>query len=262
MNKTGLVTGAASGLGYEFSKLLAKDSYDLILIDIDEFKLNDSRQKIEEHHSVKVNTITCDLRTHDIAASIYEKVKNENIDVLINNAGIGLFGFFSETDWEIEESMIQMHVFTMTHLTKLILKEMIGRGRGKILNVSSLAAIQPGGPLMAVYFATKAYILSFSEALANEVKGTGVTVTVLCPGQTKTNFENTAAINSHTKVSKIKAFTADPVKVALYGYNAMKAGKTTAIPGIVNKLIVLLLWILPRRITVHLIRKIQIRIRR
>lgn len=261
MNKIGLVTGAASGLGYEFSNLLANDSYDLILIDINEFKLNDSKQKLEEHHNVKVNTIICDLRTPKIAESVYEEVKNKNIDVLINNAGFGLFGFFSETDWEIEESMIFVHVLTMTHLTKLILKDMIFRGSGKILNVSSLAAIQPGGPLMAVYFATKAYILSFSEALANEVKGTGVTVTVLCPGQTKTNFENAAASNSNTKVSKIKPFTADPVKVAVYGYNAMKAGKSNAIPGIMNKLIVLLLRLLPRRFTVQLIRKIQIRIR-
>ena len=138
---------------------------------------------------------------------------------------------------------------------------MVRKGSGKILNVSSLAAYQPG-PLMSVYFATKAYILSFSEALANEVKGTGVTVTVLCPGQTKTNFEIAAALNSNTKVSKIKSFTAEPSMVTQYGYRAMKEGRSIAVPGTVNKFIMLLMRILPRRITIHLIRKIQTKIRR
>ena len=261
MNKTGLVTGAASGLGFEFSNLLAKDSYDLILIDINENELIKVKQKIEEIHHVRVSILICDLCKPKIAEYVYEQFKDREIDVLINNAGFGLFGFFSETNWEIEESMICLHVLTMTHLTKLILKDMIRKGSGNILNVSSLAAFQPG-PLMSVYYATKAYILSFSGALANEVKGTGVTVTVFCPGQTKTNFENIAALNSNTKVSKIRAFTADPVKVALYGYKAMKAGRETAIPGTVNKLVVLLSRIIPRIIIVQLIRKIQMKIRR
>lgn len=261
MNRTAIVTGAASGLGFEFSNLLAKDSCDLILIDINESKLKEAKQKIEEIHPIRVSILICDLCKPKIAEYIYEQVKDKKIDVLINNAGYGLYGFFSETNWEIEESMINLHVLTLTHLTKLIIKDMVRNGSGKILNVSSMAAFQPG-PLMSVYYATKAYILSFSEALANEVKGTGVTVTVLCPGQTKTNFENIAAKNSNSKVGSINRFTSDPVKVALYGYHAMQAGRSAAVPGIVNKFIVLLVRIIPRLITVRLIRKIQIKIRR
>ena len=249
MNRTALVTGAASGLGYEFSNLLAKDFYDLILIDIDSDKLIETKQKIEEKFPVKVSILTCDLCKPKIAATIYEEIKSSKIDVLINNAGFGLFGFFSETNWETEESMICLHV-----------KDMSKNGSGKILNVSSLAAFQPG-PLMSVYYATKAYILSFSEALANEVKGTGISVTVLCPGQTKTNFENIAAANSNSKVSKIKLFTADAATVAQYGYDAMNAGTTIAIPGIVNKLTVFITKLIPRKITATAIRKIQVKIR-
>ena len=260
MNRTALVTGAASGLGYEFSNLLAKDFYDLILIDINADKLIETKQKIEEKFPVKVSILTCDLCKPKIAATIYEEIKSSKIDVLINNAGFGLFGFFSETNWETEESMICLHVMNLTHLTKLILKDMSKNGSGKILNVSSLAAFQPG-PLMSVYYATKAYILSFSEALANEVKGTGISVTVLCPGQTKTNFENIAAANSNSKVSKIKLFTADAATVAQYGYDAMNAGTTIAIPGIVNKLTIFITKLIPRKITATAIRKIQVKIR-
>ncbi|HZL09187.1 MAG TPA: SDR family oxidoreductase [Prolixibacteraceae bacterium] len=261
MNKTALVTGAASGLGSEFSNLLANDSYDLILIDINENSLIETKQKIEKKYPVKVSILTYDLCKPKVADLIYQELKNKKIDVLINNAGFGLFGFFSETEWEIEESMILLHVLTLTHLTKLILKDMVLNGSGKILNVSSLAAFQPG-PMMSVYYATKAYILSFSEALANEVKGTGVTVTVLCPGQTKTNFENIAAVNSKSKVSKIKMFTADAEAVARYGYNSMKEGKTTAIPGTVNKFTILISRHIPRKTTAFFIRKIQTRIRK
>ncbi|MGD9931109.1 MAG: SDR family NAD(P)-dependent oxidoreductase [Mangrovibacterium sp.] len=178
MAKTGLVTGAASGLGFEFSNLLAQDSFDLVLVDVDEQKLLATKQKIRDIYPVHVETIICDLCQPGCVVAIYEQLEGRNIDILINNAGFGLYGFFSKTEWELEESMIYLHILTLTHLTKLILKDMINVNNGKILNVSSVAAFQPG-PLMAVYYATKAYILSFSEALSNEVKGTGVSVTVL-----------------------------------------------------------------------------------
>lgn len=260
--KTGLVTGAASGLGLEFSNLLAQDSFDLVLIDVDEPKLMAIKQKIQDTYQVKVYPIICDLRQPGCIDLIYEQIKGKNIDVLINNAGFGLYGFFSETEWELEESMIYMHILTMTHLTKLILKDMIKMKSGKILNVSSVAAFQPG-PLMAVYYATKAYILSFSEALANEVKGTGVTVTVLCPGQTKTNFQKITAKNSKEKLSRAGFLSpADPVKVALYGYNDMLSGYTKSVPGLINKFFVLISRITPNRFSVPLIRKIQVKIRK
>ena len=260
MKRVGLVTGAASGLGYEFSILLAKDSYDLILIDINDLKLNEAKHRIEEKYHVSVMTLPCDLSKPQVAAYVYGQSKNQNIEVLVNNAGFGLYGHFSTTNWEQEESMIFLHVLNLTHLTKLLLKDMLEKKSGKILNISSMAAFQPG-PLMAVYFATKAYILSFSEALANEVKNTGVTVTVLCPGKTKTNFGNMAANNSNSKVGKIRSFTADPVVVARYGYKAMKAGRSLAIPGMSNKIIAFVLKLLPRTLTTNLIRRIQIKIR-
>jgi len=260
MSKTGLITGAASGLGYEFSNLLARDHYDLVLVDINESNLLKTKQKIEEKYNIGVETIICDLGKPETASLIYQQIKHRNIDILINNAGFGLFGFFAETNPETEESMINVHILTMTQLTKLIIKGMIRKGSGKILNISSLGAFVPG-PLMSVYYATKAFILSFSEALANEVKGTGVTVTVLCPGVTRTNFQNTTAFHSNTKASKMKRFTHDADKVASYGYNAMKAGKSSAVPGILNKFIVLLSRLLPRRINAQMVRKIQMKIR-
>ena len=137
--------------------------------------------------------------------------------MLINNAGYGVFGMFAETDWQREFAMIQLHVVTSTHLTKLFLEGMVSRGYGKILNVSSLAAFQPG-PLMSIYYATKSYILSFSESIANELKGSGVTVTVLCPGLTKTGFQKTVGeANPNAKWSWASA-----EKVAEYGYKSMK----------------------------------------
>lgn len=262
MIKTGLITGAASGLGFEFTVLLAKDSFDLVLVDIDEPKLMEVSQKIRDIYHVHVDIIICDLCKPGCIELISEQIKDRNIDVLINNAGFGLYGFFSETEWKLEESMINMHILTMTHLTKLILKDMIKMKSGKILNVSSVAAFQPG-PLMAVYYATKAYILSFSEALANEVKGTGVTVTVLCPGQTKTNFQKRTAKNSREKLSKADFLSpADPAQVALYGYNDMLSGYSKSVPGLINKFFVFISRITPNRVSVPLIRKIQVQIRK
>lgn len=262
MIKTGLVTGAASGLGYEFSILLAQDSFDLVLVDIDEEKLITVKQQIRAIYQVHVDIIICDLSQPGCVELIYEQIKDRNIDVLINNAGFGLYGFFSETEWELEESMIYMHIMVMTHLTKLILKGMIKMKSGKILNLSSVAAFQPG-PLMAVYYATKAYILSFSEALANEVKGTGVTVTVLCPGQTKTNFQKITAKNSKEKLSSAGFLSpADPVKVALYGYNDMHSGYSKSVPGLINKFLILASRITPNRFSLPLIRKIQVQMRK
>ena len=161
-----------------------------------------------------------------------EEIKETQIDVLINNAGFGLFGTFSETDWERKLEMLQLHIITTTHLTKLLLKGMLEQGSGKILNLSSLAAFQPG-PLMSLYYASKAYILSFSEAIANELKGTGVTVTVLCPGQTNTSFQR--VVSNSSSDNKIGFNVASPKDVARYGYKAMMKGNTIAIPGRFNK---------------------------
>lgn len=254
LNKTALVTGAASGLGYEFAVLLAKDSYNLILIDIDAEKLKATKNEIEEQFQIDMKILVKDLSKAEIANDIYKEIKNAPIDVLINNAGFGLFGTFSNTDWQRESAMLHLHIMTTTHLTKLLLTEMVERGRGKILNISSLAAFQPG-PLMAIYYASKAYILSFSEAIANELKGTGVTVTVLCPGQTKTSFQQ--VVSEENCDNKISFNMACPVQVAKYGYDAMMQGKTVVVPGFFNKFLSRLPRLMPRKTSASIVRKIQ-----
>lgn len=165
-----------------------------------------------------------------------------------------MFGSFSETDWERESAMLHVHILTTTHLTKLVLEGMIKRGSGQILNMSSLAAFQPG-PLMSIYYASKSFMLSFSEAIANELKGTGVTVTALCPGPTKTSFQNT--VSENTCDNKIKFNMACAKEVALYGYKAMIKGKTYAIPGRFNKLLATIPRFISRNAATTIVRRIQ-----
>jgi len=177
-----------------------------------------------------------------------------SLDVLINNAGFGLFGRFCDTEWQRESEMLSLHINATTQLTKLALKIMLKQGYGKILNVSSLAAFQPG-PLMSIYYASKAYILSFSEAIANEVKHTGVSVTVLCPGQTKTSFQD---VVSESSIQNNKQFKmACPVRVAKYGYVSMLKGKTVAVPGTFNKVLAFISRIIPRNTATSIVRRIQ-----
>ena len=183
-NKSCLITGGAAGLGYEFSKLAAADGFDLILIDIDSEKLGKVKKELEKVYNIKVNMLSKDLCKPNIADEIYEEIKEEKIEMLINNAGFGVFGEFSKTDWQREENMMNLHMLTSTHLTKLVIKDMLSANKGKILNVSSLAAFQPG-PLMAIYYASKSFLLSFTEAVAREIRGSGVSISVLCPGPTK-----------------------------------------------------------------------------
>lgn len=254
MNKTALVTGAASGLGFEIALLLAKDTHDLILVDINAVNLEKAKDKINNEYNVEVNLLIKDLSKPNIAKDIVDELQGKAIDVLVNNAGFGLFGVFSNTNWQRESDMLHLHILTTTHLTKLLLPHMIERGSGKILNISSLAAFQPG-PLMSLYYASKAYILSFSEAIANELKGTGVTVTALCPGQTKTQFQQ--VVSNETSDNTISFNMACPKAVALYGYKAMLKGKSVAVPGLFNKFLSRLPRILPRNTATAIVRKIQ-----
>ena len=254
MTKTALITGAASGLGYELSLLLAHDSYNLILVDIDGDKLQLVKEEINKANKCKVDVLVKDLSMPNVAVEIFEAIKNVSIDVLVNNAGFGLFGSFNNTAWNRELDMIHVHVITSTHLTKLLLDGMIKRGSGKILNISSLAAFQPG-PLMAIYYASKSYLLSFSEAIANELKETGVTVTVLCPGPTKTAFQ--VVVSETASDNKIGCNMACPSEVALYGYEAMQKGKTVAIPGYINKFLASLHRFVSRGMATKIVRNLQ-----
>ena len=174
--KTSLVTGGASGIGIEFVKLLLKDNYKVFIVDNNKNNIKSLKNKLDSNN---YESIYEDLSYEKSPDKIYKKLKKENIDILINNAGFGTYGKFYETDWEIEKRMLNLHVINTTHLTKLFLKDMIKKNYGKILNISSIAAFQPG-PLMALYYATKAYILHFTEAISNEVKDKNIINSAKC----------------------------------------------------------------------------------
>lgn len=247
--KNAVVTGGASGIGLEFVKLLIDDNYKVFIIDNNKENLDALPEIISPD---KFQPIKLDLSKITSPKIIYEKLKNKNIEILINNAGFGIFGKFYKTKWESDAEMINLHVINTAHLTKLFLKDMIIRNKGKILNISSVAAFQPG-PMMSIYYATKAFILHFTEAISNEVKDKNITISVLCPGQTKTNFQG----NVSTKKNKISFNTGCPVEVAKYGYNALKNKITVSVPGFMNKIIVQLNRLLPRSTSVNLVRYIQ-----
>jgi short-subunit dehydrogenase len=253
--KIALVTGAASGLGYELSLLLAADGYDLILVDIDKMNLNKAKVIIAKDYPSNIKLIEKDLSTPNAAKELFDTIGKVPIEVLINNAGFGVYGTFSKTDWERENDMLNLHIITTTHLTKLVLNGMLERGSGKILNMSSLAAFQPG-PMMSLYYASKSYILSFSEAIANELIGTGVTVTALCPGQTDTSFQEVVS-EGNCPENKISFNMGCADEVAKYGYRAMQKGTTVAVPGAFNKFLSKLPRFVSRKTATAVIRRIQ-----
>jgi short-subunit dehydrogenase len=244
---TALITGASSGIGMNFSRLLAREGYELFLVARSEAKLN---ALAKELGNAKV--IVADLVSPDAPRRIFDA--SGPVDVLINNAGFGVLGPFVESDLRKDFEMIQVNVAALTHLTRLFLPPMLARRSGRILNVASTAAFQPG-PLMAIYYATKAYVLSFSEAIADELRGTGVTVTALCPGPTATGFAEVAGMESSRLFSLTRPMSSEAV--ARYGLRAMQHGKRVAIPGIANKLAAQSLRVAPRRLVTTLVRKLQ-----
>ena len=234
MKKTCLITGAASGIGYEFAKIFHSHNYNLVLIDLNIERLIEIKKDFEIVTYSNTILLHKDLSKPNIAEEIYEELiaLKISIDVLINNAGFGIHGFFHKTDWNHQKNLINLTVLTTTHLTKLFLKDMVQRNSGKILNVSSIASFQPG-PLMSVYYASKAFLTSFSQAISNELKGTNVSVTLLCPGMTKTGFQKTTG----NEKGKFGMLISSPQKVAEYGYKAMLKDKMVAIPCFYNRII-------------------------
>ena len=231
-----LITGASSGIGLELARLFAADGVDLVLVARRTERLEKLKIELEHRYKINAHVIASDLSLSQSPEEVFAETKRMGleIDCLVNNAGFGQLGEFSEIDWQKEADMIQLNVIALTHLTKLYLPEMLAKGRGRILNVASTAAFQPG-PLMAVYFATKAYVLSFSSAIAEELRNTGVTVTTLCPGPTASEFQMVADMENVSMLKRRKLPTS--AEVAEYGYNAMKKGKRIAIPGFSNKLL-------------------------
>lgn len=260
MKKTALITGASGGIGFQFAKLLAQDAYNVVLIARTESRLLEIKKEFEEKYNVKVLILSKDLTKPNAVKEIYNELKRQNIkiDILINNAGFGNFGKFYDTDWEKEAKMLQLNIVSLTHLTKLFLKDMVERGEGKILNVSSTSAFQPG-PLMSIYYASKAYVQSFSEAIATEVKGTGVTVTALCPGPVKTGFQKKV---SDIEPRLINLNLANPESVAKYGYRALQRGDRIAIQGLLNQFLVHAVNFIPRNAVTDIVYLLQKRNRK
>jgi short-subunit dehydrogenase len=232
--KTVLITGASSGLGYEFAKLFAKNGYDLVLIARDKKRLSEVGNEISNQYHSEVIVIDKDLSNPQAAEEIYQFLHQKNIviDILINNAGFATHGKFIELSLENEVAEMNLNMVTLTILTKLFLTDMVKRDSGKILNVASTAAYFPG-PFMAVYYASKSYVLLFSEGLSEELKGTGVTISTLCPGPTKTNFSQRANVKN-TLLFKGNVMNAEDV--VTIGFAGLIKGKRVIIPGFLNNL--------------------------
>jgi hypothetical protein len=255
VNKTALITGASKGIGFELARIHASRGDNLILVARNKNKLDELKRELEKKYAINVYTIGKDLSLRSSAREVYDDVKRNGIsvDYLINNAGFGDFGLFADCDWDKQEKMINLNITALIHLTRLFLPGMIEKEEGKILNMASTAAFQPG-PTMSVYFASKAFVLSFSEAINNEVRDKGITVTALCPGSTDTNFH--AIVLDDPKLVKYRKM-ASPKEVAEYGYRAMMKGKPLAIQGFKNSLMANAVRFFPRGFIVKIVRKIQ-----
>lgn len=228
--KTALITGASTGIGLELAKLHAGAGDNLVVVARSEDKLNNLKAELEQSHGINVTVIASDLTQPSAPQEVYDSVKQAGIEVdyLINNAGFGGLGKFHERKLEDDLQMIQLNVVALTALTRLFLPDMVARDEGKILNVSSTASLM-AGPLQAVYFATKAYVTSFSNALAEELNRTNITVTTLMPGATETEFGRVSGMD---KTSVFQKTASSAYSVAKDGYDAMMSGALDKITGV------------------------------
>lgn len=255
-HKTALITGASSGIGRELATVFARESYDLVITARREERLQTIKKEIENRFGRTVYLFTCDLSDAESPEKLYRFVQDASlhISVLVNNAGIGDFGFFSESDWGKNAAMLNLNITALTHLTHLFLPDLMRHEKSYILNVASTAAFQPG-PLMSVYYASKHYVLAFNEAIANELKDTGVVVSALCPGPTASEFQEVS------NMDKSKLFELFPVassaEVAEFGYRALMKEKQVAIYGFMNKIGAKLTPLLPRKWVTSIVRFIM-----
>lgn len=254
-NGWALVTGASRGLGLELARCLAADGRPVVLVARSEDRLRRVARDLSDAHGVEARVEARDLADPATPGSLAASVKAAGIDVevLVNNAGFGDFAPFHTADRARNLEIVQINVTALTHLTRLFLPSMVEGGRGRILNMASLAAFVPG-PLMAVYYASKAYVLSFSEAIAEEVRGTGVTVTCLCPGPTETGFQERAGMEDS---GLLRAGLSDPSVVARKGYRAMLRGERVAVPGFLNRIMVFFVRFMPRALLARTVAKVQ-----
>ena len=252
-----IITGAASGIGKEFADNYAEQGYPLILIDKNEILLGEVSSELRKKYGTEIHELVKDLSLPESAREIHDYALGNSLVVtgLINNAGFGIYGKFSETNLATELKMVNLHVSTPVSLIKYFLPAMLERNEGEILNVSSLAGFQPG-PMMSVYYSTKAFLISFTEAIAREHRKSGVKICVLCPGVTRTNFKQSVCEDSKARINSLDYC---PAKVAQYGVDSMRKGRVVAIPTFTNKFLSFLPRILPRSTVRHIVYKIQLK---
>lgn len=255
-HKTALITGASSGIGRELATVFAREGYDLIITARREERLQTLKNELENRFNCKIYLITCDLAEEGSPEKLFTFVKNSSLEItaLVNNAGIGDYGFFSESDWQRNATMLNLNIISLTHLTHLFLPDLMKQKKAYVMNVASTAAFQPG-PLMSVYYASKHYVLAFSEAIANELSDSGVVVSALCPGPTASEFQEVS------KMEKSKLFELFPVAssadVAEFGYKAMMKEKRVAVYGFLNKVGAKVTALLPKKWVTSAVRVIM-----
>ncbi len=256
MSETVLITGITGGFGFEFAKIFAQNGYNIVGVARNGQRLKTLCENLSKEYGIQTDYFACDFNNEDAEEGLFAYTESEGIqvDILVNNAGFGDYGPFSRCHLEKQVNMIDVNVVALTKLTYYYLKGMIERKNGKILNVASIASFMPGAG-MSVYYATKAYVLSFSEALHEELQGTGVTVCALCPGPTDTGFARAADIYSGRLSDVFKA--GNPYKVARKGYKALMSGKAIEIPGVLNKTGVIAAKIFPRPVVRKMVKKFQ-----
>lgn len=247
MTSIAIITGASSGIGLSFAKQMASKNINLLLVARSADKLSALAKTLQKDHPIQVFTLAIDLSKPAEAEKIVGWCQSNamQVDYLINNAGFGDLGIFHESDWQRQHQMMELNMTTLVYLTHSFLPGMVKRGTGRILNVASTAAFQPG-PGMAIYFATKAFVLHFSEAIAEEVSASGVTVTALCPGATESNFANEAKATDSKLFKGRKLPTSD--EVARYGIHAMMRGKRVVVHGFTNRILTMSLRFIPRNV--------------
>ena len=254
-NETALITGASSGIGKEFARLFAADDSNLVLVARREDRLKALADELKSEFGVDVFILQKDLAEKNAPREIFETLQKEGmeIDVVVNSAGFGARGSFADLGEEAQIDMLQVNVVALTHLTRLFLPGIIERGRGGILNVGSLAGFQPG-PNLSVYYATKAYVLSFTEALSEEIKNPDIKITCLAPGPVRTEFGSKSELDD-SLLFKLSLMDVEPVVKA--GYEGFRKGKVIVVPGIKQQLIPFLIRFTPRFLVRKIVKSLQ-----
>lgn len=258
MKRPALITGASTGIGRELARIHASKGRDLVIVARSEEKLQSLAEELRNAHGVQVRVVPMDLSDPDKASELKSLLDGEGIqpEFLINNAGVAELANFEERDPERVQKELRLNIECLTLLTRYFATDMLRRGSGRILNVASTAAFQPG-PHMAVYYASKSYVLSFSQALDTEWRKRGVTVTALCPGPTSSEFQERAGMDKIPLFETVKPHSSEAV--AKKGYRAMEKGKLTVIPGVMNKLGAFLVRFLPKRVVMGVVRGLHSR---